>query len=194
MRRKFNFCWIFQKLGGACRAGYPAVVASGEAACSIHYIKATQVSFYSQSEKEKRWSKKLTLESPRGCRRTNLCWWMQAVNTMVSTRCECHIEDGEWVLVKKDKWHYTFTPGYTSDITRTWPISGTFSPHQLRSVQHAPPQTYQPWSEIILCDQDVWSRFGHPAKVDPVYRAWEYNYWWPLQEDVGRCSDYGNYL
>ena len=33
----------FQRLGGACRAAYPAVVAGGEAACSIHYIKATQV-------------------------------------------------------------------------------------------------------------------------------------------------------
>ena len=44
MKQKFNTSWIFQKLGGACRAGYPAVVASGEAACSIHYIKATQVS------------------------------------------------------------------------------------------------------------------------------------------------------
>ena len=33
----------FQRLGGACRAAYPAVVAGGEAACSIHYTKATQV-------------------------------------------------------------------------------------------------------------------------------------------------------
>jgi len=73
-----------QKLGGACRAGYPAVVASGEAACSIHYIKATQ-----------------------------------------------RLQKGELVLMDAGCEYH----GYTSDITRTWPISGTFSPHQLRMYE-----------------------------------------------------------
>jgi len=73
-----------QALGGACRAGYPAVVASGEAACSIHYIKATQ-----------------------------------------------RLQEDELVLMDAGcEFH-----GYTSDITRTWPISGTFLPHQLRMYE-----------------------------------------------------------
>ena len=45
-------------------------------------------------------SKKSTFyEPPRGCRRMSLCWWMLGVNTMVSTRCECHIEDCDWKRV-----------------------------------------------------------------------------------------------
>jgi len=70
-----------QRLGGACRAAYPAVVAGGEAACSIHYIKATQ---------RLKGNELLLMDAG----------------------CEYH--------------------GYTSDITRTWPINGAFSTNQLR--------------------------------------------------------------
>ena len=73
-----------QKMGGACRAAYPAVVACGEAACSIHYIKATQ-----RLKKDEL--------------------------VLMDAGCEFH--------------------GYTSDITRTWPVSGIFSPHQLRMYE-----------------------------------------------------------
>jgi len=68
------------RMRGACRPAYPAVVASGEAACTIHYTRATAPLAPGQL-------------------------------VLVDAGCEYH--------------------GYSSDITRTWPPGGTFSPPQL---------------------------------------------------------------
>lgn len=67
------------RINGAEFLAYPPVVASGENACTIHYIKNNQI-----------------------------------------------IKDGDMVLMDAGCEYH----GYTSDITRTWPTNGTFSPQQ----------------------------------------------------------------
>ena len=67
------------RMRGACRPAYPAVVAAGEAACTIHYTRATAPLLPGQL-------------------------------VLVDAGCELH--------------------GYSSDITRTWPPGGTFTPPQ----------------------------------------------------------------
>lgn len=94
------------KAGAAQRLAYPVVVAGGADSCTIHYLQNNKVRctrpLLSRLQEQHRYGFPETLGLAQRVGAGELL--------LMDAGCELH--------------------GYSSDVTRTWPVSGTFSKHQ----------------------------------------------------------------
>ena len=92
------------RMGGAQWLSFPPVVAGGARALSMHYIKNDQILKY-----------------------INIIPYSHIhVYIVVIILIDLLYRDGELVLVDAGCEYY----GYVSDITRTWPVNGRYTPAQ----------------------------------------------------------------